>query len=251
MHRAQRVANRILEGVAPCNISSHSLTSGDANRLLTSLHADARDAAYSGALSIAEAVQGLDRKLFTWATVKLYYSVFYLARAVLGFHGVGIIYSGTTPYAWVVAAGKSPTKRSGTTHKAVLDAFGLYCKSSVLISQQIGAEEPFTWLMARRVSANYSDPKFCEPNVPAHFSFIERHGVRRLVNDYIADASHLFTFDPEHAMLALPIAGLKLVLADLKLSPLRGLPPDEAAFLASQAYDINGPLPEFRKLFLS
>lgn len=251
MHRAQGVADRVLAGLAPRDISSRALTVNEAAMLAAALHDDARDAIYSGALSIAEAVQGLDKKLFTWTTVKLYYSVFYLARAALGLHGIGIIYPDRTPYTWIATAGETPMKRSGTTHKAVIDTFRLYRKSSVLISQLIGTEDPFAWLMTRRESANYKDPKFCEPIAPPHFKLIERHGVRRLVNDYIADDSHLFTFDSDHAMLAFPIAGLKLLLSDLKMSRVVGLLPNDAAFLASQVFDTNGPLPEFRKLLLT
>jgi hypothetical protein len=251
MHRAQGVADRVLAGVAHRDTSSHALTTSDAAILLESFHEDARDAVYSGAISIAEAVQGLDRKLFTWATVKLYYSVFYLSRAALGLHGVGIMYRDRKPYAWVAATGERPTKLSGTTHKAVLDAFRLYRKSSVLTSQQIGTEDPFAWLMARRESANYKNPKFCEPGVPPHFNFIEKHGVRRPINDYIADDSHLFTFDPDHAMLAFPIAALKLLFGDLRMSSGGRIPLEDATFLASQVFDTKGPLPAFQKLLLS
>lgn len=251
MHRSQRVADRVLAGLASGAISSRALTATEAATLAASLHEDARDAIYSGVLSIAEAIQGLDRQLFSWTTVKLYYSVFYIARAALGLHGVGIIYPDRTPYAWIAAAGQTPTKRSGTTHKAVLEAFRLYRSGSVLVSQQIGTEDPFAWLMAKRESVNYKVPKFCEPAAPPHFKFIERHGVRRLVGEYVADESHLFTFDPDHAMLAFPIAGLKLLLNDLKASGAARLLPEDATFLASQVFDRNGPLPEFRRMLLS
>lgn len=251
MHRAQGVAARVLAGLASSAISSRALTAIEAATLAASLQDDARDAIYSGVLSIAEAIQGLDRQLYSWTTVKLYYSVFYFARAALGLHGVGIIYPDRTPYAWIAAAGQTPTKRAGTTHKAVLDAFKLYRNGDVLISQQIGTEDPFAWMMAKRESVNYKVPRFCEPSVPPHFKFIEKYGVRRLVGDYVADDSHLFTFDPDHAMLAFPIAGLKLLLNDLKRSGAADLLPEDATYLASQVFDRKGPLPEFRRMLLS
>ena len=105
--------------------------------------------------------------------------------------------------------------------------------------------------MARRESVNYKVPKFCEPAAPGYFKFIERLGARRLVGEYIADDSHLFTFDPDHAMLAYPIAGLKLLLDNLKASRAASLARVDAAYLASQVFDSAGPLPEFRKLLLA
>jgi hypothetical protein len=153
MHRAQSAADNFLDRLELGAVASRALKAREAVKLAESLQDDARDAAYSGALSIAEAIQGLDTCLFTWATVKLYYSVFYLARAALALRRVAIIYSRTTPYAWVAEAGETPTKRRGTTHKVVLGAFAQYLKGSVLVSQQIGADEPFEWLVARREAA--------------------------------------------------------------------------------------------------
>lgn len=251
MHRAQSVADRVLVNLGSGAISSRALKSTEAATLASSLQDDARDAIYSGVLSIAEAIQGLDRQLFSWTTVKLYYSVFYLARAVLDLHGIGIIYRDRTPYAWLAKPGQTPSKQSGTTHKVVLNAFRHYRSGSVLVSQQIGTEDPFAWLMAKRESVNYKIPKFCEPAAPPHFKFIERYGVRRLVSDYVADDRHLFAFDPDHAMLAFPIAGLKLVLNNLKASGAARLLLDDATFLASQVFDKKGPLPDFRKMLLS
>jgi hypothetical protein len=251
MHRAQAVADRIFAGIPSGAISSSALSAVNAVTLAASLSDDARDAIYSGVLSLAEAIQGLDRQLYSWTTVKLYYSVFYFARAALGLNGHAIIYRDRTPYAWTATAGQTPTKRSGTTHKVVLDAFKQYINGSILFSQQIGSEDPFGWLMARRESVNYKTPKFCEPSAPPYFKFIERHGVRRLLADYVSDESHLFTFDPDHAMLAFPIAGLKLLLSDLKTSGSMCLEHEDAIYLASQVFDKNGPLPEFRRMLLS
>jgi hypothetical protein len=75
--------------------------------------------------------------------------------------------------------------------------------------------------------------------------------VRQPVKDYVVDDTHLFTFDPDHAMLAFPIAGLKLVLGELRVSSRGGLPADDTEYLASQVFDKKGPLPELRKLLLS
>jgi hypothetical protein len=95
----------------------------EAFQLRSALVEDARDAIYSGVLTIGEAAQGLDRRLFTWATVKLYYSVFYLTRAMLGVNGIALFYVNGKPYVWTAKAGALPVKSSGTTHAAVLKAF--------------------------------------------------------------------------------------------------------------------------------
>ena len=85
----------------------------------------------------------------------------------------------------------------------------------------------------------------------SYFKNIEKYSVRRLVNQYIIDKSHLFTFDPDHAMIAFPIAFLKIIMNELKAASLRGISLDDAEYVASQFFDANGPIPEFRKLILS
>lgn len=250
MHRAQGAADRFLAGLASGAVLSRALSAGEALTLSASLSGDSKDAFYSGVLSVAEAIQGLDRQLYSWSTVKLYYSVFYFARAALGLNGHAIIYRDRTPYLWTAAVGQTPIKRSGTTHKVVLEAFKQNSRNNILFSQQIGTEDPLFWLMTKRELINYKTPKFCEPHAPQHFKFIERHGVRRLLGDYIADEKHLFTFDPDHAMLAFPIAELKLFLSDVKALAGEEISHEDATYLVSLAFDKNGPLSDFRKMLL-
>jgi hypothetical protein len=252
VHRTQAVAARLLHGRVGAAISTTALSSAEALQLRAALTEDARDALYSGILTIGEAAQGLDRRLFTWATVKLYYSVFYLTRAMLEFGGAGLIYVGKTPYLWKAAAGELPVKRSGTTHVAVLDAFEQLLPGSLLLSQLIGAEPPFAWLMARREAANYKVARFTEPSAPVHFRSVDRFGVRRLLSDYIGDDLHLFTFDPDHAMLAFPIEAMKLALDALKNAVRSGgasaLFEEDATYLSSQCFDRNGRIAVFQRL---
>lgn len=251
MHRAQTVASLALRGRGPTTVGNKALSRAEALQLRRALVEDARDAIFSGVLTIGEAVQGLDRKLFTWATVKLYYSVFYLTRAMLGINGIGIFYVKRTPYLWTATAGELPCKRSGTTHAVVLQAFEGFMPGSLLLSQAIGADEPFGWLMAKREEANYKIARFSEPSPPTHFANVERHGVRRLIGNYVADDTHLFTFDPDHAMLAFPIETMKLAFDALRKAGAAGIEPNDTAFLASQCFDRAGPIAEFRRLIVN
>lgn len=248
MHRAQAVASSVFAARSTQVANSVALNSSQANALAGALRQDAADATYSAAFSICEAVQALDRKMYTWSTVKLYYSTFYLARASLGLGGVGLIYVKTTPYVWQAAAGHVPKKSAGTTHKATLAAFATHRASSPLLSQLIVADAPLDWLAALRESVNYKVPKFVEPNVPEHFKFVDRHGVRRMVTEYLADSSNRYTFDPDHAMLAFPIAALKETLTQLKAVTGAGLSPADSAFVTAQCCDKQGPIAEMRRL---
>ena len=250
MHKAQAVANHVFTRLTPnVEVSTCTLTSVEASKFRLSLQDDARASLYSGAHSIAEAIQGLDRRLYSWTTVKLYYSAFYFARATLALHGVGIIYRGTKAYEWVANVGQSPSRRKGQTHKVVLDALKHHQKNSILFSQLIGIDDPYTWLMTNREMVNYTIPRFCEPDPPAHFKFISGREIRQLIGAYIKDNIHLYTFDPDHAMLAFPMAALKLLLADFKALSIQGLSRENLIHITSQVSDRNGPIPDFQRLF--
>ncbi|WP_133250511.1 hypothetical protein [Cupriavidus alkaliphilus] len=85
--------------------------------------------------------------------------------------------------------------------------------SSPLLSQNIGSEAPFDWLMFRREEANYAAGRFSDPAAPQHFATIVRYGTRRSMAEYLTDKTYLYAFDPDHAMLALPIEALKQVIS--------------------------------------
>ena len=248
MHRAQSVASQILGVRTGAAIATMSLSNPQAQQLRSALIADARDAVYSGMLTIGEATQGLDRRLFTWATVKLYYSAFYLIRSLLGIQGIGLIYVGSSPFIWRASAGERPIKRSGNTHGVVLKAFKDFMPGNVLLSQTVGVYEPLDWLTAKREAANYKTVRFSEPDAPAHFLTVERYGIRRLLGDYLGDDQHLFAFDPDHAMLAFPIETMKLAIEAQRIAGMASLTPEEVAFLAGQCFDRNGPIADFRRL---
>jgi hypothetical protein len=250
VYLVQGVADTVLAGLKGSAATSRALSTQEAASLRAAMEQDANDAIYSGALTIAEAVHGLERRLYTWATVKLYYSVFYLARAALGLNGTCIFYIDRTPYTWESSAGATPRKRAGNTHKAVLDVFASQLSRHVLLSQPIGQQAAHEWLMSRRESANYKMARFSEPDAPNHFKFVERRGVRQPLRDYLADSVHLYTFDPDHAMLSFPVAALKDCLALLKAGG-GALPAADAKLLANYCRDRAGPVPEFRKLLSS
>jgi hypothetical protein len=61
-------------------------------RVQKALEEDAKDYYFSGLLSFVEALRGPPCGLSSWATVKLYYSVFYTLRAILALNEVAIFY---------------------------------------------------------------------------------------------------------------------------------------------------------------
>ncbi len=225
-----------------------ALSFSQAKSLKAALHNDASGSIYSSAVSIGDAIQALHHNFFTWATVKLYYSTFYLMRGLLALEAnTAILYSNRSPYTWRCKPGEIPERRKGNTHKVVLNEFEKSLPNHTLLSQKIGLSSPLDWLMNLREEANYKIPKFQDPEAPIHFKFIQKSNMRQLLGAYALDAQQLYMFDEDHAILAFPIGALKHALKMLKNSdaPLDSI---EQKYLISIFSDKNGPFTEFKAL---
>jgi hypothetical protein len=175
----QFLQSSILPFVRTNTLPSYVLSSGDAARLSAALLLDATDCFYSAAISIGDALGGIDRRFFSWATVKLYYSTFYAVQAMLASDGYCLFHAGKSPK-WIEAqSGSRPTKAGGSTHESILDYFAKNYSAHLLLSQPIDGVPSLRWLMEKRVQANYSNTGFCEPVVPKHFSSVFSNGISR------------------------------------------------------------------------
>lgn len=210
MHQAQRLTDsRLGAAIFQNGATNVVLDTANANAIREALIADSDSYLYSGLVTLGDALRGIDSSLFTWSTVKLYYVAFYVCRAILGYRNRAVLYLDGKPFSLTCAAGEHFVKRKGSSHKVVLDLFATELTSSLLVSQQIDLSSPFLWLMEKREQANYKDARFVEPETPKHFEAISRFGLRRAVASYVGDATHLYAFDPDHAVLAFPILAIE------------------------------------------
>ncbi|GAB2882684.1 hypothetical protein GCM10027046_08690 [Uliginosibacterium flavum] len=252
MHRAQQYFDTFINpaGNAPTGIALNPTT---ASRLELELAEDAKSYLYSAVVSVGDAIQGIQREMFSWSTVKLYYAVFYALRAVLAAHKYAIIYHVVgqkgTPYRLLAASGQAPTKLSGNTHKVILQQYTVHFPGAPMVTQLIGIQKPFDWMMDRREEINYKNAKFHEPAAPLFFKKIASENIRRLLLAYINDNGTTFAFDPDHAIIALPIAAIQAAkTAFAAMVPPAVLLEDDAKFLAGLFRDRHGEMPGARML---
>lgn len=236
MHRAQRYFDTNINpgGAAPAGFALNPATAGTLELELTE---DAKSYLYSAVVSVGDAIQGIEREMFSWSTVKLYYAVFYALRAVLAAHRYAILYHVVgqkgTPYLLKAASGQAPAKLNGNTHKVVLQQYTAHFPNAPMVTQLIGFDKPFDWMMNRREEINYKNARFYEPDAPPFFKKIASDNLRQLVSAYIKDDGVTFAFDPDHAILALPIAAIQAAkTAFLAKVPPAVLKEDDAKFLA-------------------
>lgn len=198
-------------GSTRAKVASHPpLTYLEAEDICIRLIDDASGYFYSAMISIADACNGLRRNYYSWATCKLYYSLFYSVRGLLALRRKGLFYIESKPYLVEAAPSSSIRQLTGSearggTHGAILTLFRRCAPSHILASQPIDGCDALTWLKERREEATYGRARYLEPMVPGWFSFVSRRGIRKLINTYTSSDAKLYAFDPDHAVLALPI----------------------------------------------
>lgn len=202
------------------DILAYNLTIQNATDLNNSLRLDAKDLYYKGLLSITEAIFNLDKGLYSWATVKLYYSIFYLLRCSLACRNIAIMRYQRDLYYITVHKGESFKKAPvNQDHKAVIELFQLlFEESDALQSNTIEDKNSYLWIMEKREEVNYKDREFHEPNPPYFFSEIDRlfanEGMERVIHKILND-EFLLCFQEEYATLAVPLKRLILTKKDL------------------------------------
>jgi hypothetical protein len=225
------------------------LTPAQVATLRSALHDDSQDYFYSACISIVDALRGLQCGFYSWATVKLYYSAFYSLRSLLAADRVCVFYVDSSPFSVLANAGECGTAGSGQTHAYVLERFATQNPNHRFVKQDVDAVPALDWIIEKREDANYKIPRFSEPNAPAHFGQIELYGVRKLVSTYLADTADIYTFDKDHAMLAIPIAALVEAASVAKGLGTVRFAVDELSMLTSECCDDTGPLAPMTNVF--
>jgi hypothetical protein len=130
----------------------------------------------------------------------------------------------------------------------VLSLFGQVFAGDSLLSQPIGGEPALEWLVNRREDANYGQGRFADPRAPDHFLRVTQLGFRRALNAYLNEASSLYVFDPDHAMIAFPLAALLRARAELRSKNFQ-VEIESGRFLSGLGRDRSGRIVGLDKLF--
>ena len=187
------------------NLKSYVLSAADATALDLALRNDLRKYYYTAAISIANALHDLAGGFYSWATVELFYSVFYLNRAISGMYKDAFLYHKKVAFKVSPRAGSQPVALAGNTHEVVIEeaiASGLYSPAS---GQLLDSLHPFKWIERERNRVNYLLGRFAEPEVPMIYKEISTRGVRRAVTAYLI--SVMFQKAHVYAILGLDAGG--------------------------------------------
>lgn len=175
---------------------------------------------YKALLSYMESITALESKLFSWATVKLYYSVFYAIKAYLACKDTAILRAERKLF-YVKAKENETIRRCADTtdHKGtILTLEKLYKNSDMLLSNNIDNTDVYHWMMKKREEVNYKDLDFHDPSAPDFWSElnneIEIHGIRTTIDKMVND-NWLYCFQDEYAILGIPTKRILLTVNEI------------------------------------
>ncbi|MEN9291293.1 MAG: hypothetical protein RLZZ357_1137 [Bacteroidota bacterium] len=198
-------------------VETFTLGRQSAYELSSTLKEDARDLYFKGCQSLTESLNNFSNKLYSWAIIKAYYSIFYMIKADFALRDYALIRHKCIYYL-KAQEGCIPTtkgrkgKRSDYSgdHKSTLNYYiDLFFHSDKLLSQEIEGCNAYHWIMKKREQVNYQERNFNEPNRPVFLNYIDSRIIAgdylKLLQEIYNDKELILTFQPEYAPIAIPL----------------------------------------------
>lgn len=241
-------------------IAQISISESQLSTLTPAAKVDASGTFFKALLSIVEALEGLTRGGHSWATVKLYYSVFYLLRCKMIAMGHVFFKCAGTIYSVELKKNAIPIERSKGKfagndvrgdHKTILATYIAHLGArDILLTNKIGSESVFEWMMSAREDVHYRKPTFSEPVSGLFYGdLFTEAGLVLWINKYLNDPHVIYCFLAEHCCLATPLvlarAALTEHLARFTDPPLT---PDQGQHLQSKLAGIFMTTTDFHTL---
>lgn len=190
-----------------------SVTNSNLHDLQNSLASDALALYKKGIMTLLQGITCLARGEYSWATVKFYYSLFYMMRAELAADGVAILRCKSI-FSLELAVGEKPKRHNGPRyrgdHIATASLFtDRFQERDLLLSQKVdGDQDGYEWLRHRREWINYRKREFIDES-SAWFDFRKRSLCEQIAL-FCDDITPIYCFIPDYATLAFPLKRAQL-----------------------------------------
>lgn len=163
---------------------------------------------FNSLYSFLQALKSFKLKSYSWATVQLYYSVFYSCKAILGFGNIGIIRKNGLHKIELKVGEKAKGFKQDNDHKQTIKCFTSSYPNSFILSNNIGGQTFFEWIQDAREITNYRQQVFLEPRTLSFLDTIVSRikgdeSFAQILDLYSSDWA-LYCFQEESAIIAGP-----------------------------------------------
>lgn len=201
-------------------VGAYYLTNFQKLSIASLLQEDAYDYLYSAFVSFLNGIQNTCEGNFSWATVELYYTMFYLFRTKLHLEGI-VIFRATQMYYLDIDRNDGfkviNSQKHLNTHEGVIKLFEqFFCKNDVIYSNLVEYEKPIEWMKEKREIVNYLSVEFKEPE---RFNYFEKFSslteIKASIKKIVNDTS--LAFQEEFAIIGIPLLLFKEILTDYRI----------------------------------
>lgn len=176
---------------------------------------------YKALLSFSEGIDAFSRGNYTWATIKLYYSVYFGLRVSLLCRNIVLVRATKHLYKFKIAFGeqydkpKEMTDHGGTIHTYV----DLFQRTDYFCSNPLEGINAYFWLKDCREIVNYKEGEFHDPDTLTIWNDIIKDmaqiGLKKTLSLYVKEKDK-YCFLPEYAVLAIPLNRILAVAQEVK-----------------------------------
>lgn len=176
---------------------------------------------YKALLSFSEGLDSFSRKNYTWATIKLYYSVYFGLRSSLLCRNIVLVRADKHLYKFKIAFGEHYDKpKEMTDHGGAIHTYvDLFQRTDFFCSNTLESMNAYFWLKKCREIVNYKDGVFHDPETIAIWddiiTYINKVGIKKTLSSFI-DEKEKYCFLPEYAILAIPLNRILIVAQEVK-----------------------------------
>ena len=220
------------------NFKDYQLTATDSTTLSPLAKIDAVGLYYNALVSFVQGCHSLMAGCVSWASVELYYSIFYSTRANLYYKDY-ILIRDRGLYLVKIATNEHPItkdKKYNNDHSGTLLHFiDKFQNSDYLCSNTIDSMYVYLWLMDLREATNYRNKAFKEPICFTELSSLvantKTNGIAKVLNDFKTDFA-TYCFSNNHAWLCAPYYKLIEVGAMYQAGPSK-LTTDQNTYISN------------------
>ncbi len=233
--------NRLIDN----NVENYTINAVDYNRLSNCLKSDMDGFFLNSLLSYSAAIDSLLKENFSWATIKLYYALFYSIKAELSRSGFVIFYHDNKLYSGLNQVGGQFKSIKGNSHDAIFKLFSSQFPQNKFVKNNINNSNSFKWFKENRELVNYRINPMLDPKVSLLY-VKPISNLRVWISNYISDNNNnIYTFDNEHAYLAFTTQIIEELFQEYKNVNRKNIYLEEDNFkhLKKNLSDSNGPIP--------
>lgn len=202
---------------------SHILSEAEVEKLQEAVKLDALDFFNNAVISFSEGIDSIYLNRLSWATVKLYYSVYYLLRTSMATKKFALLRN-QSMYRLKIKQGEHPfntgNKKYNSTHSGTISHYRDVCNGiDVLLTNTIEGLDAYEWMEQARDIVNYVDASFRDPeslNIwDKYRESLSNGNLSSLLNAIQNDTEYMYCFQEDYAVVAIPIKRMQLTIEDM------------------------------------